>query len=89
MQSTEADTLIPVKQAVQNALAYVREFGDLFPSLSGARLEETEFDDERHEWVITMSFEESALYGGGRLYKIFRVDAASGDVTAMRYRRPE
>ena len=89
MSAASVATLIPVKQAVQNAVAYVREFGDMFPYKDSARLEETELDDQRDEWLITISFDAPSDFLGPmskRVYKVFHVNGHTGEVTAMKNR---
>jgi hypothetical protein len=76
--------MIPVKEAIAQALAYLDEFGDLLPR-GGTRLEETEFDDRKTEWVITVSFPEDLLMNS-RIYKQFRIDGESGAVKSMKNR---
>jgi hypothetical protein len=85
---SSADTLIPVKTAVNSAVDYVREFGDLFPNPSRVRLEETEFDGSSEDWIITLSFEE-VPFSNYRIYKQFRVNAHTGAVAAMKMKARE
>ena len=81
--------MIDIKTAVQKAVEYVREFQDYLPR-SDIRLEETEFVDPGL-WEITLSFLESGsvpVLGipARRIYKIFRIDAETGDVKSMKVR---
>src|SRR5437879_5827179 len=55
------DTVIPVKQAVDAALEYIRNFGGMFPDTYNVRLEETEIDDQDNDWLITLSFVENPI----------------------------
>jgi len=82
-------TMIDVKTAVRKALEYVRELQDYLPK-SEFRLEETEFVDPGF-WQITLSFSESPLglpFGppSARTYKVFRIDANTGEVLSMKVR---
>jgi hypothetical protein len=78
--------MIDVKRAVGVALAYTKDFGDLFPS-SDARLEETELVENRGRsfWAITLSFTENQVIGT-RSYKLFLIDAETGEVQSMKTR---
>jgi hypothetical protein len=81
--------MIDVKQAVDAALGYVRQFGELFPS-GGVRLEETELREESDGspyWTITLSFIESPMTGA-RTSKIFLIDGDTGQVLSMKTRSP-
>jgi hypothetical protein len=86
--------LIDVKSAVKTAMDYLAEFHDLIP-VNDVRLEETEYNEGAGEWLITLSSVDSrsptgslaAAFGGGkRDYKIFRIDAAKGNVKSMKVR---
>lgn len=88
--------MIDVKTAVSRAIDYLRQLEGLVPA-KGIRLEETEYDEKgRGTWLITLSaYEEpdistgilGALASGKRTYKLFRVDALTGDVKAMKVRQ--
>jgi hypothetical protein len=73
--------MIDVRTAVKAAVSYLRDFDD-FISAREIRLEEVELLDDGH-WQITLSFLENVL-NTNRLYKVFRVDAATGQVTSMK-----
>lgn len=75
--------MIDVKQAVQAAVTYVENFGALMPTPTSARLEETEFDEMKDEWVVTMSFAENPI---SRTVKVFRINATDGTVRSMKSR---
>ena len=85
---------IDVKAAVKIAMKYLLEFQDVIP-VRDVRLEETEYADSG-EWLITLSTAETptaplgglaaALGSGKRIYKIFRIDAETGDVKSMKVR---
>jgi len=74
--------MINVKQAVEAAIAYTRQFADLMPT-SGLRLEETELDDSG--WNITLSFVENPVLGT-RSYRVFEIDPDNGEVISMKAR---
>lgn len=85
--------MIDVKTAVRTAMKYLHEFQEFVPA-KGVRLEETEYDDSGY-WMITLSTldDQGELLGplatlvpGKRSYKIFRIDANSGDVKSMKVR---
>jgi hypothetical protein len=75
--------MIDVRTAVQIAADYVAQFSDYFPPRE-IRLEETEFVDPGY-WDVTLSFLDNAITER-RSYKIFRIDAESGDVRFMKAR---
>jgi len=87
-------TPIDVKRAVKIAMQYLTAFEDLIP-IRDIRLEETEYDDSG-DWLITLSAIDrpagelgalaTALGGNKRSYKVFRIDAFSGDVKSMKVR---
>lgn len=84
--------MIDVRQAAQAALQFARYvYGDEF---SGARLEEVELAREDGEWLITLGVRRKILVLHGfpeveepePSYKIFRVDAETGEVRGMKIR---
>jgi hypothetical protein len=88
--------MIDVKQAVQAAESYARA---LFPEaeLRHLRLEEVERSENDSRWNITLGWVEPAVSGNGivfsagaqklpRVYKLFEVDAETGEVTSMKIR---
>jgi hypothetical protein len=99
-QQTAAPSRVDVKEAVQRALAFLR---DLYPdeALPSLRLEEVELSEDERYWLVTYGFtgaeqevERDALWGshGGsttrqrRDYKLIRVDARTGAPVAMKIR---
>ena len=92
--------MIDVKQAVQAATQYARDlFAD--QELRHLRVEEVELTEDRSIWNITLGWVEPAIrtrpslvpsYADGgvvklpRVYKVFDVDAESGEVRAMKIR---
>ena len=90
--------MIDARAAVTAVNEYVKSFSDLLP-LSSPRLEETEFDPDTGEWLITISVVDNpdlSLSLGTppkRLYKQFRVREGigilgkKGEVVSMKIRR--
>lgn len=85
--------MIDVKTAVRNAMKYLQEFEEFVPA-GDVRLEETEYDDKGN-WLITLSALDDpnrysgllgALAAGKRSYKLFRIDALTGEVKSMKVR---
>jgi hypothetical protein len=85
--------MIDVKTAVRTAMKYLQEFDDFVPARD-VRLEETEYDDKGN-WLITLSALDDPnrhpgalgiFSAGKRSYKIFRIDAISGEVKSMKVR---
>ncbi len=80
--------MIDAKQAVTNAQDYLKMF---FPDVKNVQLEEVELNAENTQWLITLSFPDDdgtaiGLYPKNRKYKLFRIDAEKGNVTAMKMR---
>ncbi len=90
--------MLSVKDAVNASIRYFEliqnSIGD---ELKNLRLEEAELSDDRRKWLITLGFDVlvepsrtilelslSAKYQ--REYKLFRVDAETGEVEAMKIR---
>jgi hypothetical protein len=82
--------MIGVKEAVSAATGFAREVygGDL-----GFTLEEVEPSPDERYWLITLGFVDNAnpfaVIAGGRVnrdYKVFKVDAESGEVISMKLR---
>ena len=86
--------MLSVKDAAQNALSFYK---DIYPNLSGELVEEVELDENKKHWLITLSFPVEVIQGStmadifsaktGRKYKIFKIDAQSGEVESMRIRQ--
>jgi hypothetical protein len=91
--------MIDVKQAVHSAAAYARElFGDT--ELRHLRLEEVELSPDGQRWKVTLGWVDPAVtqpvlaFNQGiqklpRVYKLFVVDAESGEVGSMKIREVE
>lgn len=91
--------MIDVKDAAKKAIAY---FNDLYEGTGyqSIALEELELSSDETFWLITIGYNEPGfgvgagveISGGGflggtlRKYKIFEVDAKSGDVISMKMR---
>jgi hypothetical protein len=83
---------VDVRAAVRAAASYLDQFDD-FIGARQARLEETEFDDESNQWVITLSTIDIPKSAGTlaelsskRNYRQFRIDAETGHVKSMKVR---
>jgi len=87
---------IDARQAASAAAAYFR---DLYSNVASFSLEEVEFSEHEHCWLITLSFEIPAnpRLGGVLVqfqppktkFKVFKVDAKTGRVVAMKIRKLE
>lgn len=82
--------MINVKDATQKAKEYLMSF---FPDAEQVQLEEVELSADRKHWLITLSYEgdsgsvaSSMLVGKSIRYKLFRLDAKSGEVLSMKIR---
>jgi hypothetical protein len=88
--------MIDVKRAVKAAEEYARE---LYPEteLRHLRLEEVELSDDERRWRVTLGWVEPAVSRNGlifeptlqvlpRVYKLFEVDAQTGQVASMKIR---
>lgn len=86
--------LIDARVAAQAASAY---FSDLYPNVSSFSLEEVELSDDGNHWQITLGFD--IADGTGMVpfpfrppktkFKVFKVDAHTGKVLAMKIRKLE
>ena len=82
--------MIDVKEATDKAKAHLASF---FPDAENVQLEEVELTDDRTHWLITLSYEgvshsvaSSLLVGKSVRYKLFKLDAKSGEVISMKIR---
>lgn len=82
--------MIDVKEATDKAKEYLVAF---FPDAEKIQLEEVELTEDKAYWYITLSYEgvansvaSSLLVGKSVRYKIFKLDAGSGDVISMKIR---
>ena len=92
--------MLDVKQAAHKAFEY---FASLYPACDPSKtlLEEVELTEDGEYWLITLSYPFpglaeypasgiAELFGRGaapRDYKVFRIDAASGEVKSMKIRK--
>lgn len=82
---------IDVEQAATNALNY---FNKLYAGkgFTNIQLEEVELSDDDKYWFITLSYQPTVLdpiIKGPKAYKIFQIDAYTGNVKAMKIRSVE
>ena len=82
--------MIDVKEATSKAREYLLTF---FPEAEKVQLEEIELTSDKTHWYITLSYEgvsnsvaSSLLVGKQLRYKIFKLEAESGQVISMKIR---
>ena len=82
--------MIDVKEATDKAKEYLVAF---FPEAEKIQLEEVELTNDKAHWFITLSYEgvsnsvaSSLLVGKSVRYKLFKLDAESGEVVSMKIR---
>ncbi len=82
--------MIDVKEATGKAKEYLTSF---FPDAEKVQLEEVELTDDKTHWFITLSYEgvsnsvaSSLLVGKSVRYKLFKLEAESGEVISMKIR---
>ena len=82
--------MIDVTKATEKARSHLVTF---FPEAEKVQLEEVELTDDKTYWYITLSYEgvsnsvaSSLLVGKSVRYKIFKLDAESGEVLSMKIR---
>jgi hypothetical protein len=83
--------MLDVKEAARRASEY---FAGLYAdqSLSNVQLEEVELSEDGRHWFITLSYpvppELAALnFNFKRKYKVFKIDAETGQVVSMKIRK--
>lgn len=97
-----SSTLVDVRSAVGAARNYLQQVTDLLldpvQEIKGLRLEETELSEDKQYWLITLGFDRPVdahrdpLQSIGvsrkyeREYRIFKIDAQTGEVQAMKIR---
>jgi len=99
VENKEGNNRIDVREAVKAAAEY---FSKLYSDkqYSDLLLEEVELSEDEKHWLITLSYAYdvatapialSTLLSTGkpRKYKLFKIDAATGNVEAMKIRRLE
>ncbi|GGA20550.1 hypothetical protein [Okeania sp. KiyG1] len=85
---------IDVRAAVSAANKYLQSLQSILEyKIEDLRLEEVEFSEDRKYWLITLGFianttgeEESFFSKKERDYKVFKVNAETGKVEAMKIR---
>lgn len=83
--------MLDVKEAAQRASEY---FASLYQDILNPQLEEVELSDDGQYWFITLSYpvapELSALnFNFKRKYKVFKIDAKTGEVKSMKIRKAD
>ena|SRR6266536_5490569 len=88
-------TRIDARSAANAAATY---FQQLYSNLTSFSLEEVELSEDENYWLITLSFEVPTKTSGGvplllqppkTKFKVFKVDARTGEVVSMRIRKLE
>ncbi|MDY7004003.1 MAG: hypothetical protein SWX82_08585 [Cyanobacteriota bacterium] len=93
-KQTTKNNKIDVRVAVFAAKNYLQSLPGLFEyKIKELRLEEVEFSEDRKYWLITLGFianttgeEESFFSKKERDYKVFKVNAETGEVESMKIR---
>lgn len=82
--------MIEVNDATNIAAEYLKK---LFPDANNMQLEEVEISEDEKFWNVTLSYEyydpanpSAMLFNRKRKYKIFRINANTGDVLSMKIR---
>jgi hypothetical protein len=96
MSAPKKAARIDARQAASAAAAYFKE---LYPNVVSFSLEEVELSEDGSHWLITLSFEIPANPHLGNVlvqfqapktkFKVFKVDAKTGKVVAMKIRKLE
>jgi len=83
---------LDVKAAARIAIKYLHELMPTIP-LSDITLEEVEMSG--NTWLVTLGYSDknpssfARVTTGGRTFKRFQINAATGEVISMRMRKPE
>jgi hypothetical protein len=94
--------MVDVKQAVGKAMAYLRDMYQI-EQFKDVLLEEVDLSEDNKYWNVTIGFtrRQESISGGPmatligqssefkREYKVFQIDAKSGDLRSMRSRKGE
>lgn len=82
--------MIDIKEAADKAREHLTSF---FPEAEKVQLEEVELTEDKSHWLITISYEgisdsvaSSMLVGKSVRYKIFKLEAKTGDIISMKIR---
>jgi len=81
--SSSSAAPIPPQEAARRAAAYLQS---VVPTADAIRVEETELDENDPIWRITLSYVPRDEPFATRIYKLFYVDAPTGNIRAMRMR---
>ncbi len=95
----EAETptkLLPVSTAAQAAVNHLKNLGSqglMGKDISDIRLEEVELDEDESCWLVTLGFSrpidnQFIQTMVQREYKLFEIDAITGEVKSMKIRTP-
>jgi hypothetical protein len=92
--TTSKKPKIDARAAASAAAAYFKE---LYPNVTAFSLEEVELSENGTHWLITLSFDIPPTQGLGMIgflppktkFKVFKVDAKTGRVVAMKIRKLE
>ena len=89
---------VDVRSAVYTAQNYIQSIQYLMGSIEDLRLEEVELSEDRQFWLVTLGYNRpvdktqnplAELVPSSKFerdYKIFKIDAETGDVKAMKIR---
>ena len=69
------------------ATAASRYYSELTGSAQKASIEEMELTEDGKSWLVTLGYDISELYIGPKEYRLFRVNAYTGEVTRMKIRK--
>lgn len=81
--------MINATEAANAAIEYLKSF---YPKAKSVMLEEVEWSEEKKNWSVTIGFENIETDDNNpsninpKIYKIFRIDNNTGQVTAMKSR---
>lgn len=87
--------MVDLKTAVSATHNYLQSIQSIMGNLQDIRLEEVELSEDKEYWLITLGFDipaktKSPLAIGlapNREYKVFKVNAHTGEVEAMKIRK--
>ncbi len=88
--------MLDVREAAHRASEYfARLYAD--QGVSNVQLEEVELTDDGQYWLITLSYPVvppnqapiNFLFNSNRKYKVFKIDAKTGEVKSMKIRNVE
>jgi hypothetical protein len=82
-----------VKEATEKAVEHLKKF---YPTVEKIQLEEVEITDDDKYWNIVLSYENMEIIplsylqiGQQRTFKVFKIDANTGNVRSMKIRNPK